>query len=127
MTNIIDHLEMTGDIDSAVQAAFHHLESLQAEAARLQLLDPANATPCYHKDKHGQPRYLWLIYPQRNGERIREYVGSKPDKITAALTRVQAHEDLTKARRQAADIKARLALVTKLLGKALQVAQEKDV
>lgn len=120
-------MEITRAINAQQEYLIARLVELQSQATRLKCLDPANATPSYHRDAHGEPRYLWLIYPQRNGERKREYIGSKPDKITAALARVQAHRDLVEAQTQTADIKARLALVTRLLGRALQVAQEKEV
>jgi len=121
--NIIDHLTATGDLDDAVQKAFHRLADLQTEATRLQTLNPVNATPHYHKDSHGQARYLYLIHPQVNGERKRKYVGSKPERIAAALLRVQAHRDLVEVQRQAADVRSRLELVARYLEAALRAAE----
>lgn len=122
-SSIINHLTTTADIDDAVQKAFHRLTNLHIKATRLKSLDPVRATPYYHKDSHGVPRYLWLIHPQKNGQRKREYIGSKPDKIAAALARVQAHKDLVEAQRQTADIRTRLDLVTRYLAAALRTAK----
>ena len=119
----MDHITLLDEIKTNILQQNFILDILELEAAELQKLDPVNATPSYHRDNHGQPRYLWLIHPQRNGERVREYVGSKPEKIKAALARVQAHADLFEVQRQAADIEARLGLVARHLGIALRVAE----
>ena len=70
---------------------------------------------------------LGLIHPQRDGERVREYIGSKPEKIAAALARVQAHRDLMEVLHQAADIRSRLGLVTRFLDAALKAAEGGEV
>ena len=116
---IYTDLQTTADeISQRVEDLEVHLEELHTAAARLKTLDPTNATPYYHRKK-----YLYLIHPQRNGERIREYIGSKPEKIAAALARVQAHRDLVEVQRQAADVRARLDLVARYLDAALRAAE----
>jgi len=123
MNSFIDHLSTTAALDAAVREAIYRLKDLQVRAAHLRALDPTNATPSYHKDAHGEPRYLYLIHPQKSGERVRQYIGSKPDRIEAALARVQAHHDLVEVLRQAADIRSRLGLVARYLQAALRAAE----
>jgi len=118
----MDHIEILDKIKTNINQLNFTLDILEIEAAQLLELDPVNATPSYHRDNHGQPRYLWLIHPQKNGNRVREYIGCKEEKITAALVRVQTHADLVEAQRQAAEITARLGLVTKYLEAALRAA-----
>ena len=126
-TSIIDHLSKTADLDGEVQEAIYRLKDLQVETTRLKTLAPVNATPCYHKDAHGEPRYLYLIHPQKNGARIREYIGCKPHRISAALARVQAHHDLAEVLHRAADIRTRLDLVSRYLDAALRAAEGGEV
>jgi len=123
VTTVIYANPTTRKISRAITNLEIRLEDLHIEATRLQALDPVRATPHYHKDAHGEPRYLYLIHPQRNGERVREYIGSKPDRIEAALIRVQAHRDLAEVLRQAADIRSRLGLVARYLQAALRAAK----
>ena len=117
-----DPQTVTNQISVAVTDLEIHLEDLNTAAARLKFLDPIRATPHYHKDAHGEPRYLYLIHPQKDGERIREYIGSKPHKISIALGRVHTYHKLTRVLRQAADIRTRLDLVSRYLAAALRAA-----
>ncbi|MDP2785766.1 MAG: hypothetical protein Q8O38_14415 [Sulfurimicrobium sp.] len=44
-------------------------------------------------------KYAYLIHPQQNGERIREYIGTDPEKIAnahAQIARAQRHQQLLK-------------------------------
>jgi hypothetical protein len=50
-----------------------------AEITRLEDEGMINAKEYWRNDK-----YLYLIYPQRSGERTREYIGADPEKIAAA-------------------------------------------
>lgn len=121
--NHIDYVATSLGIDNKVLKSIQRLDDLRIEAARLKTLQPVRATPHYHKNSHGQPRYLYLIHPQKNGQRKREYIGCKPDRIAAALARVQAHRDLVEVLRQAADIRSRLDLVARYLAAALRAAE----
>ena len=121
------YLTTASNLDQEVSDAINRLAQLHSTATRLKTLAPVRATPHYHKDSHGEPRYLYLIHPQKNGERIREYIGSKPEKIAAALARVRAHEDLVEVLHQAADIRSRLDLVTRYLDAALRAARGGEV
>lgn len=70
----------------------NHMETInhntRQEMQELQKAGLKYATPHYRAE-----RYLYLIHPQHDGERIREYVGTNPAKITAALDAInRAHQ-----------------------------------
>jgi hypothetical protein len=52
----------------------------------------------YAKPHYRQGKYLYLIYPMKDGERRREYIGADPEKIKSALQaidRVREYEALS--------------------------------
>ena len=52
----------------------------------------------YAKPHYRQGKYLYLIYPMKDGERRREYIGADPEKIKVALqaiNRVHEYEALS--------------------------------
>lgn len=124
MFDLTDHYVRANDLDDEIEKTVKRLETLHAEAARLQSLEPVTATPHWRKDSHGQPRYLYLIYPQKDGQRERTYVGSDPVKVAAALDRVQAARDLTEMLGQIKQINARLDRIARYLSAALATARE---
>ncbi len=53
----------------------------------------------YAKPHYRQGKYLYLIYPMKDGERRREYIGADPQKINEALqavNRVHEYEALSR-------------------------------
>ncbi|WP_430460914.1 PAS domain S-box protein [Thalassolituus sp. LLYu03] len=60
---------------------------LLGEADDMQDLPRIDATPFWH-----QGRYLYLIEPQKNGKRKRQYVGSDPDKVKGALAAMRRQQ-----------------------------------
>lgn len=109
-------------IDRAILKLQQDQVILDMERCELLQLNPVQATPHWRK-VNGERRYLILLYPtDAEGNRRRPYVGSKPDKVAAALAQVQAHEDLQQVTRQIDDITARLTAVDRLLQRALHLA-----
>lgn len=124
MFDLTNHYVQANDLDDEIEKTVQRLANLQAEATRLQSLEPVQAKPHWRKDAKGEPRYLYLIHPQRDGERKRVYVGSDPAKIAAALDRVQAARDLAEVLEQIKRVNARLDRITRYLAAALATAQE---
>lgn len=115
--NLID---LTG---RALNALYDRRQELLAEVARLETLDPVDAKPHYRKaHPHGDPRYLYLVHPQKNGMRKREYIGADPEKQAAGLARIEAHKQLVACQRDLNAIETRLAVITRLLLRCLRVA-----
>lgn len=75
-----------------IKAILDNLDMLahntEQEMAALKTAGVKYATPHYRAG-----RYLYLIHPQKDGERVREYIGADPEKITAALDAInRAHQ-----------------------------------
>ena len=67
-------------------------ESLSKQKHALLKTGIIDATPYWHQGK-----YLYLIYPMKDGKRRREYVGADPRKcapIMAAVRRAQRHRQI---------------------------------
>ena len=110
-------------VDQSITYLRSRRETLEAEAARLEGLQPVLATPHWRKDRDGQPRYLYLIHPtQDDGSRQREYIGADPEKQAEALARVEAHDKLVQVRAEIREVDHRLAAITGHLARALHAA-----
>lgn len=97
--------------------------TLQVETARLEQLHPIEATLHYRKDRHGQPRYLYLLHPTHNdGSRRRQYIGADPAKQAQAMARIEAYEDLLQVQAEIREVSHRLAAITGHLARALTAA-----
>jgi hypothetical protein len=110
-------------VDQAITYLRTRRETLEAEATRLQALDPIEATTYYRPDRDGKPKYLYIHHPARDGRpRRREYVGADPEKQQAALARIQAYKDLQEAKAELREVDHRLAAITGHLARALLAA-----
>ena len=110
-------------VDQAITYLRSRRETLEAEATRLEGLQPVLATPHWRKDRHGQPRYLYLIHPpQDDGSRKREYIGADPEAQAAALARVKAWDELQAVKNEMREVGHRLAAITGHLARALLAA-----
>jgi len=76
---------------SALGSLYERKASLQEQIA-LEAAGVTEATPHWRK-RNGEPKYLYLIHPQTNGQRVREYVGADPDKVQEALARVERYKE----------------------------------
>ena len=110
-------------VDQAITYLRSRREALETQATRLEGLRPVLATPHWRKDRHGQPRYLYLIHPtQDDGSRKREYIGADPEAQALALRRVKAWDELQATRSEMREIDHRLAAITGHLACALHAA-----
>lgn len=97
--------------------------SLKVEAERLQQLGPIQASPHYRKDRHGKPRYLYLIHPTHNdGSRRRQYIGADPARQRQALALLDAYDELVEVQAEIREVSNRLAAITGHLARALLAA-----
>lgn len=81
-------------VNTSLAAAANRLDTLCAEidnldAAAQALKDQGttNASPYYR-----QRKYLYLISPTFQGQRERQYIGSDPFKVQAALASIERHK-----------------------------------
>ncbi|MDH0896614.1 MULTISPECIES: PAS domain S-box protein [unclassified Pseudomonas] len=91
------HAQKLGDQESLGQKVWRiseQLDSLKslrvnllAEFEALQGSPRIAATPYWH-----QQRYLYLVRPQKDGKRVREYIGAQPERINEALASVRREQ-----------------------------------
>jgi hypothetical protein len=82
VTNNLEHI--TGMVQEKLSAILEEKRLLTARLRRLESLGMTDATPHYREGK-----YLYLIHPMVNGERVREYIGADPKRIETALAMVE--------------------------------------
>jgi hypothetical protein len=121
--NVLDPHATLVIVDQAITYLRSRRETLVEEATRLEQLQPVLAIPHWRKDRHGQPRYLYLIHPtQGDGSRKREYIGTDPEAQVEALARVKAWDELQTIESGMREIVHRLAAITGHLARALHAA-----
>lgn len=74
-----------------IDLALHRLENAASEMLELEQQVHAiedqgmtDATPWWKDGK-----YLVMVHPQKDGERVREYVGADPSKVQVALCKIE--------------------------------------
>lgn len=81
-------------VETGYRSLMNHQTELQAELDEIERLGYCDAKPYYRDEK-----YFYLIYPMKNGERKREYIGSDPEKIQDALDKIERksrHDEIEK-------------------------------
>ncbi len=103
------HLQGMGDqqlLGDKVERIHDQLERLKvlrthllSELDDMRQLPRVDATPFWH-----QGRYLYLIEPQKNGKRKRQYVGSDPEKVKLALSAMRRQQRFLQVQQELAQI-----------------------
>lgn len=78
-------------LDSKIEKIPDHIDQLKQkkmirleEKIILETTDLIYATPYWHQEK-----YLYLIHPKKDNQRLREYIGTKKEKVEQALNSVK--------------------------------------
>lgn len=90
-------------LDSVKALRVNLLDEYQA----LKLSTRVAATPYWH-----QQRYLYLIRPQKDGKRVREYIGSQPERINQALAAVRREQRFQHVCQELQQIEAQIRTAT---------------
>lgn len=81
-------------------------EAISKRAAEIQQLEKEGMI---NAKKHWrQGKYLYLIHPQRHGERVREYIGSDPEKIALAEKRLANYSRWYEAQAEMGDLERQM-------------------
>jgi PAS domain S-box-containing protein len=80
---------------------------LLEERASLESTNLIQATPYWHQEK-----YLYLIFPKKDGKRVREYIGTKKQKVDEALNAIKRGKRYRKICDELADIDQQLRTAT---------------
>jgi len=90
---------------------------LLAEIAALEEAGITDAHLYWRKEPGKQKRFLYLVHPQKNGQRRREYVGSDPGRVAEAKRMVDRYKLRTKRTQELAKINDQLtSLLRRLTG-----------
>ena len=100
----LDHTTAAEDLADKMRAEAVRLPELieslsnQCREIHARMHELKSAGLIYAKPHYRQGKYLYLIYPMKDGERRREYIGADPEKIESALqaiNRVHEYEALS--------------------------------
>jgi PAS domain S-box-containing protein len=101
-------------LDSKIERIPDHIDQLkQKKAIRLEEKNTLEtttlvyATPYWHQEK-----YLYLIHPKKNEQRVREYIGTKKEKVEQALNAVKRGKRYTQVCKELDDINQQLRTAT---------------
>jgi hypothetical protein len=78
----------------------------------------------FRKNTHGEPSFLYLIYPTQAGEkRRRDYVGSDPDKIAKARAGIERANEYDRIEQGTRQIIQQLQKINIMVDEALALAR----
>lgn len=89
---------LAGELPALIQKMELDMDAVAIRMAGLKDAGLVYASEHWRKDNEGEPRYFYLIYPQKQGEqRRREYVGCDQRKIEqarAGIARAKEYDEL---------------------------------
>ncbi|RZI54246.1 MAG: hypothetical protein EOP12_03940 [Pseudomonas sp.] len=90
---------LAGELPALIQKMELDMDAVAIRMAGLKDAGLVYASEHWRKDQEGEPRYFYLIYPQKQGEqRRREYVGCDQRKIEqarAGIARAKEYDELS--------------------------------
>ena len=90
---------LAGELPARIQKMELDMDAVAIRMAGLKDAGLVYASEHWRKDNEGEPRYFYLIYPQKQGEqRRREYVGCDQRKIEqarAGIARAKEYDELS--------------------------------
>lgn len=103
--------QLLGDKVERIHDQLERLKVLRTHLLRelddMQELPRVDATPFWH-----QGRYLYLIEPQKNGKRKRQYIGSDPDKVKQALSAMRCQQRFLQVKQEISQIEYQIRNAT---------------
>ena len=90
---------LAGELPALIQKMELNMDAVAIRMTGLKDAGLVYASEHWRKDHEGEPRYFYLIYPQKQGEqRRREYVGCDQHKIQqarAGIARAKEYDELS--------------------------------
>jgi len=78
-------IKMAGELPALIEALEADIVAIAGRMAELQAAGLIYATEHWRKGSNREPKYFYLLYPQKQGEpRKREYIGCDPARIAEA-------------------------------------------
>lgn len=82
--------ELAADMPQLIHALGCEIVDVAARMATLEKAGLIYATEHWRKDAKGEPKYLYLLFPQKAGEdRRRDYVGCDPEGVGIARAGIE--------------------------------------
>jgi len=110
----IDKMQDQENLSLKVERISDQLDSLRAlrlnlmaEYQALENSPRVAATPYWH-----QQRYLYLIRPQKQGKRVREYIGAQTERVNEALAAVRCEQRYQEVCRELQQIEGQIRTAT---------------
>ena len=98
-----DLLKLAGELPAKIAELEASIQAVDKRMAELKAAGLIYATEHWRKDAAGEPKFLYLLYPSRAGEKLRrDYVGSDPAKVAearAGIARAQEYDQLADQQR----------------------------
>jgi hypothetical protein len=105
--------KLAADVPSLIDVLEDQIAEVVANMAELKETGLIYATEHWRKDAKGDPKYFYLLYPQKNGEaRRRDYVGCDAQSIAkarAGIVRAAEYDKLAGRQSAFADRARRVA------------------
>lgn len=77
--------KLAGALPQMIDALEQEIATVAGRMTTLKKAGIIYASEHWRKDRDGEPKYFYLLYPSKVGEkRRREYVGSEPERIETA-------------------------------------------
>lgn len=91
--------KLAADMPQLIQALEREIVDVATGMTELEQAGLIYATEHWRRDAKGEPKYLYLLFPQKSGEsRRRDYIGCDPDEIEyarAGIKRAKQYDALT--------------------------------
>jgi len=83
-------MKLAGKLPALIEALEAEITEVAERMATLKKAGLVYATEHWRKDANDEPKYFYLLYPQKPGEpRRRDYVGCDPEKIEEARAGIE--------------------------------------
>ncbi len=98
-THITELKELANEVKPLIESLDLEMTVIAERMAKLKKMGLIYASEYWWKDGDGQPKYFYLLYPHKQGERRRrDYIGCDLERIEAArqgLARAKEYDGLT--------------------------------
>lgn len=108
-THTAEIAALAGELPALIAALEADIAAATARMGELEKAGLVYATEHWRKGSDGEPKYFYLLYPQKAGEpRRREYVGCDPDKIAEARAGIARAKEYDELQRQLSGLTGRI-------------------
>ena len=91
-------MKLAGELPALIEGLEADIAAVSARMAELKKAGLVYASEHWRKDANDEPKYFYLLYPQKNGEpRRRDYIGCDTAKIAearAGIARAKEYDEL---------------------------------